>query len=427
MRPLTGISRLARVLVAVGALLAALLAPLPAAADTVSASELLGVQNEYRFAIGAPTIPLSPQLALAAQRHADYSSANGVGGHAETPGLAGYSGADVWTRARAAGYVGGLVSEVATGGRDAVSAVRQLWDAPYHRLGMMHPNAIVSGWGHSELNGRGSTVGDFGYDFAVRPVDFVRSPAGGQTGLPTSWSGRESPSPLPAGVSGPVGYPIVLVYSGGQRVEMRAAEIVAPGGARLPIYYAPQVFESDYQVIVPQRPLPAGTTLHVRFDITVDGVWLTNEWDFTTAGAAAAQPVAAVPVAAVGTDGGYHSRWVSESPFPTLAPGETSAPLTVVFTNAGSRPWVRGVLGQQANLGINGDDRSFSTLGVGWPTPDRVAVQDQAVVLPGANGSFTFRVRAPAVPGLFAIHLRPVVDGTTWMEDEGVYLIVAVR
>src|SRR5207249_10375638 len=91
-----------------------------------------------------------------------------------------------------------------------------------------------------------------------------------------------SPNPLPAGASRPVGYPIMVVYSGGQTVEMRGAEVVAPGGVRLPIYYAPQQFEYDYQVIIPQRPLAPNTTYHVRFDITVAGTWLTNEWDFST-------------------------------------------------------------------------------------------------------------------------------------------------
>jgi hypothetical protein len=39
---------------------------------------------------------------------------------------------------------------------------------------------------------------------------------------------------------------------------------------------------------------------------------------------------------------------------------------------------------------------------------------------------FTFRVKGVA-PGTYSLHLRPVVDGITWMEDEGVYMVVAVR
>jgi len=53
-------------------------------------------------------------------------------------------------------------------------------------------------------------------------------------------------------------------------------------------------------------------------------------------------------------------------------------------------------------------------------------VQDAPVVPPGATSSFTFRLKGTA-PGTYAIHLRPVIDGITWMEDEGVYMVVTVR
>jgi uncharacterized protein YkwD len=394
-----------------------------ASAEAVAAVEMLSFHNQLRYAIGAPTIPADPRIVLAAQRHADYSTLNGVGGHYETPGLPGFSGVAPRDRLVAAGWSTAFVSEVATGGSSgALAAQAQLWDAPYHRLGMMHPNATATGWGRSDLSGRSATVGNFVYDFGVRPVEFVRSPAHRQMNIPTSWSGRESPSPLPAGVSGPVGYPIMVVYSAGQRVDMRAAEIVAPGGARVPFYYAPQQFEYDYQVIIPRQPLAAGVTYHVRFDITVNGRYVTNEWDFTTAGSGGA--VIAPPPAAAND---YHSTWVSQSAYPMLLPGATSGPLTITFRNTGTRSWVRGTFPQQANLGINGDDRTWAALGVGWPTPDRVAVQNEALVAPGALGSFTFRVRAPTAPGRYAIHLRPVIDGLTWMEDQGVFLYVTVN
>ncbi|HUQ17025.1 MAG TPA: hypothetical protein VM070_04485, partial [Candidatus Saccharimonadales bacterium] len=129
----------------------------------------------------------------------------------------------------------------------------------------------------------------------------------------------------------------------------------------------------------------------------------------------------------VTSDAGYHSRWAAQSPYPTLAPGQTSAPLTLTFTNTGTRPWVRGAAGQQANLGINLDDRTWSGLAVSWLTPDRPAVQAEAQVTPGQSGSFTFQVKAPAAPGIYRIHLRPVIDGVVWMEDEGVFLVVTVR
>jgi hypothetical protein len=520
----------------------------PVAADTVTSVAMLAHHNAMRHAIGAPTLVGDQRVTLAAQRHADYSSLNGVGGHYEVAGNPGYSGYSPRDRVAAAGLSTAFVSEVAASYTGALNAMTELWHAPYHRLGMMHPSASSTGWGHSDLNGRSTTVGDLTYDFGLRSVDYVRSPARNQV-VPASWSGNESPSPLPAGVRGPVGYPIMIVYSGGQNVQMRAAEIVAPGGARVPFYYVTQLYEYDYQVIIPQRPLATGTTFHVRFDITVAGRYVTNEWDFTTAGATTGvapppppQPVVSYnsgfldqtpwPTLAPGTttsvtlrfkntgtatwirgvagkqanlgingdsksfaalgmsvnwlsadrvatteeltvapggtgtftfavraplqtgeyriplrtvvdgvqwmtdqgvflvvksDVGFHAKWLSQSPYPTLSPGQVSEPLTISFANTGGATWTRGVFGKQVNLGINRDDRTWSSLGVGWPTPDRVAVQDQATVPSGALGTFTFRVRAPMTPGVYSLHLRPVADGTVWLEDYGVFLYITVR
>ncbi len=246
-RHLVGVRAL-RVLALIPVFVFALFFSAPASvanADATTQTAMMTLHNQMRFAIGAPTIPMDPRVAQAAQNHANYSAANRTGGHFETAGLPYYTGYSARDRVIAAGLTTSFVSEVATGGSNALAGVSQLWDAPYHRLGLMHPSAMSAGWGHSDLAGN-ATVGDITYDFGIRSVDFVRSPANGQTNIPTSWSGNESPNPLPAGVSGPVGYPIMVVYSGGQPVDMRAAEVVAPDGTRVPIYYASQQFERDY-------------------------------------------------------------------------------------------------------------------------------------------------------------------------------------
>jgi uncharacterized protein YkwD len=390
------------------------------AAPSTAQADMLQTLNDHRYAVGAPTIGADARVNAAAQNHANYSSANGSMGHYETSGLPYYTGYSARDRLIAAGWTTAFVSEVATGGSSGVAGVNQLWDAPYHRLGMMHPNSVSTGWGYSTLGTRGSTVGDFVYDFGQRPVDFVRSPAAGQSGIPTSWSGQESPNPLPAGTSGPVGYPIMVVYSAAQSVTMRAAEVVAPDGTRLPIYYAPQQFEYDYQVIVPQQPLAPGTTYHVRFDINVNSVMVTNEWDFTTAGGSGSSITPPSPPML-----SFHAAFQSESAWPTLVPG-TSTTLTVKFINTGSGTWQKGVLGKQANLGLNGDTLAFAALGMndGWLSANRLATTDEASVAPGQTGTFTFNVRAPATPGTYRLPLRPVIDGLTWMEDSGVFMVI---
>jgi hypothetical protein len=399
--------------------------PSPAAAAT--SDDMLYLTNQMRYAIGAPTLTADPRVAAAAQNHANYNAANNILGHFETAGLAYYTGYSARDRVAAMGWSTSFVSEVATGGSDPLAGVRQLWDAPYHRLGLMHPSASTLGWGHSDIGGHSSTVGDIAYNFGLRPVDFLRSPAHGQTNIPTSWSGNESPNPLPAGASRPVGYPIMVVYSGGQSVVMRGAEVVAPGGVRLPIYYAPQQFEYDYQVVIPQRPLAANTTYHVRFDITVAGTWLTNEWDFSTgatiSGGGGSSGGGSPPPSA--SDNGLHSAWVSQTAVPALQPAATQS-VSLLFRNSGTKTWQKGVAGSQVALGVSGDDTTFSALGmnVGWPSANRVAIQNESAVAPGGIASFTFALKAPFSGGLVNITLRPVVDGVAWLEDQGVVVPV---
>ena len=126
------------------------------------------------------------------------------------------------------------------------------------------------------------------------------------------------------------------------------------------------------------------------------------------------------------SDLGFHSRWVSQSAYPTLQPGQTSQPLNLVFRNTGSRTWNKGILGEEARLGINMDDAQWAPLAVNWPFSTRVAAQAEQTVPPGATATFTFQVRAPSSPGSYSLHLRPVVDGAWWMEDEGVFLTITV-
>ncbi len=126
------------------------------------------------------------------------------------------------------------------------------------------------------------------------------------------------------------------------------------------------------------------------------------------------------------SDAGYHSKLVSQSANPVLAPGETSAPITVTFRNTGSKPWVKGALGQQANLGIKNDDVIWSSLAVDWPNAARPATQSEASVAPGETATFSFRVRAPVAPSTYVLALRPVIDGVVWMEDEGIVVTVTV-
>lgn len=121
-----------------------------------------------------------------------------------------------------------------------------------------------------------------------------------------------------------------------------------------------------------------------------------------------------------------HSRWVSQSPLRVVDLGGVTT-LSISFRNVGSTPWIRGTKAE-ARLGIVNDDRRFFELGFAqdWLAPDRPAAQSESVVSPGALAIFNFQVHG-AVTGVHRIPVRPLVEGVTWMEDEGAYVEVWVR
>jgi glucose/arabinose dehydrogenase len=84
------------------------------------------------------------------------------------------------------------------------------------------------------------------------------------------------------------------------------------------------------------------------------------------------------------------------------------------------------VLGQEARIGIKNDELTWASLGVDWLSGSRPAPQTEATVAPGANATFVFKVKAPTTPSTYVLALRPVIDGTVWMDDEGVFVAITV-
>jgi hypothetical protein len=359
----------------------------PASADAVSGATMLSMHNSFRAAIGAPAVAADARVERAAQAHADYLSMNNELGHYETQGRPGFTGVTARDRVAYQGYTASFVSENAASYSSAAQAVTELWHAPYHRLGMMHPHTIQAGWGHSSISGRERTVANFVKNYSSPAPDFVRSPAHGQVDIPTSWNGNESPSPLPAGAAKPTGYPVMVVYSRYQVVQMRSATITGPSGA-VPIYYAPQEFETDYQAVIPQQPLASGTTYHVRFDLTVDGRAVTNEWDFTTAGL---RP--------------WNASWVSDNTPSRMVQG-ASQPVSVTVRNTGTNTWPAA----QVRLSYHWVDE-VTGQSVVWDgnrgtLPSDVA-RNQQVTVP-------INVAAPPAPGRYRLQYDLVYEGQFW-------------
>jgi len=134
---------------------------------------------------------------------------------------------------------------------------------------------------------------------------------------------------------------------------------------------------------------------------------------------------------------GFHAQWYGQSGYPTLCPGERST-ATVAFYNSGSEGWQLGVPGRTAYLGTwgpepgqdavspLGGDGTHGSIATGWPAHDRLAVQPAEWVGPNQVAWFQFTIRAPQTPGYYELYLRPLIEGTTWLEDFGVYWYVTV-
>jgi len=126
----------------------------------------------------------------------------------------------------------------------------------------------------------------------------------------------------------------------------------------------------------------------------------------------------------------YHAEWVAQSAYPTAAPGQL-VEWVVAFRNAGSVGWYRGMLGANAALGtsdpLNNELAEQAGMDPGnWQYPSRITVQTTDYVGQGQTAWFVIQLRAPSITGSYRVHIRPVIDGVTWMEDYGVYFDLTV-
>src|SRR6266550_8892725 len=142
----------------------------------------------------------------------------------------------------------------------------------------------------------------------------------------------------------------------------------------------------------------------------------------------AAAPAATVIAAAIALppDSGYHASWQGQSVDPTSDAGET-ATLVVALANTGSRGWYRDTADQRVFIGTNEPrDGEHPELAMNWLSQNRLTSTTTAYVGPGEIGWFEFTVRAPATAGDYRLALRGVVDGVTWLEDDGIFFTIHV-
>jgi hypothetical protein len=126
-------------------------------------------------------------------------------------------------------------------------------------------------------------------------------------------------------------------------------------------------------------------------------------------------------------DSGYHASWSAQSADPTVVIGAT-ATLVLALKNTGSRGWSNDGAGAHVVIGTNDpQDADRSELAGDWLAVNRVTSTTTDYVGPGEIGWFEFTVRAPATAGDYRLALRGVVDGVTWLEDDGIFFTIHVR
>lgn len=250
--------------------------------SSFAAAAALDELNLIRKEIGLAALPLDDRLARAAAAHSSYQWLAGVTGHYEESSQTGFTGRAPWDRAKRFGFPGSCYEGASGGQPDPRSAVRMLFDAPYHRIAFLQPGAPAVGVGFE----RGFLTVDYGISEQEGPG---MSPAPGQTGVSLAWDGNETPNPLRLhDASGRVGYPIVFSWFsprlGNARIQSMTLE--GPDGNQCPAHLNTPENDAELRfaaVLIPRRPLSPRTTYRVDVRGQNDrGETFARSWSFTT-------------------------------------------------------------------------------------------------------------------------------------------------
>ncbi len=273
-----------------------------------SPEQALARANYYRAFVGSAALQLHPTLVEATANHTNYrlqnyadSTANIYGAHGEVAGKPGFTGQ--WPKDRIATtkypWWGG--AEVMHGLGDPLASVDDWVATVYHRFAILEPYNHYVGYAYHAGAPVAVDVMDFGagptteglwISAAPYPLAY---PADGQTDVPTSWSGAEIPSPLPDGVSGPVGYPFTLQAIGG-KLTVTKAELHTTEGTLVATHPNPaDCAAGRCLALIAVAPLAPNTSYIVTATGDVSGAPFQREWRFTTGADNTSMTAAAVP------------------------------------------------------------------------------------------------------------------------------------
>lgn len=248
---------------------------------TISDSQLdvAKTVNQIRDALGLPHVEPDAALSAAAEGHAHYMKESGHVDHQESYRVASWFGYSLEDRLFAYGYCGSAAEDIGFLNRKSVTdTVHALFDAPYHRMAFMQPGPIRLGAGVDE--------GRVALEFEMNQQEGITtSPVDGQSDVPQSWDGFETPCPLRMhGGQATCGYPILLAGFGPLEARVKSGTMTLTGPSGLVDCWLNTPENDDHLgsglLLIPQKPLIPGT---YGVDATVQlasGVKKTVHWSF---------------------------------------------------------------------------------------------------------------------------------------------------
>jgi uncharacterized protein YkwD len=253
--------------------------------------------NHYRSLAGVASLRIQESVVEAAQNHADYYMFNFADGqawehgvHGEVMGKPGFSGKWPYDRMQATQYPGFGSAEVMHFIGDPIASVDGWMSGILHRVILLEPILTCGGYGSGKneqaavdvINlGIGDNVDNQLANSSPYPLSY---PADGQQGVPLAWNGNESPDPLPAGASRPVGYPFTLQGVMGKLV-VDWAEMRSGAGQVVAVHPNPPLCpQFNCYALIPRQPLSPWSTYSVTVQGSVAGIAFTRSWTFTTGG-----------------------------------------------------------------------------------------------------------------------------------------------
>lgn len=236
--------------------------------------------NDIRATLGLPNVQTDSSLCAAAQGHAAYMRDSGHVSHEEAFAVKSYVGYSLNDRLAAFGFVGGAAEDVGyLSQKTYVDTIKALFDAPYHRVAFLQPGSPEIGTGIADNR--------VALDFEMNQVEGITmSPCDGQTNVPESWNGFESPNPLRThGGQTTTGYPIVIAGFGPKAVQiMSGTATLSHNGLPVECYLNTPADDDSLHsalLLIPIHPLEPG-----RYDASAslslnNGTTKTVAWSFT--------------------------------------------------------------------------------------------------------------------------------------------------